>query len=62
MPARIYRVDEQGGSARLVMAQSAAEALRYVTTPKYKVRPASPSDVAEVMGKGAAVEAAEPAQ
>lgn len=56
---RIYKVTN-GENAYLVQASSQAQALRHVAGKHYSVEVAKAVDVAQLMGKGAKVEAAVP--
>lgn len=52
--SRIYEVsDSEVNDCLLVEATSAAQALRYVATKRYKVDVPSPKRVAQLMGEGA---------
>lgn len=61
MTKRIYIISSFEEEDQLVLAKSAAEAVRYVARTRYGVRAATTLDVAMLMAKGIKVQAADPA-
>lgn len=58
MQSRIYAVtDKLSGSARLIQAQSAAQAIKHVANDMFDVKAATAAVVANLMSKGTKVEA-----
>jgi hypothetical protein len=57
MTTRLYHVkDKATNASRLIDAQNPSQVLRHVSEDLYDIAPATPKDVAELVGKGVAVE------
>lgn len=57
-PSRLYIVTNGDGSERLVDAQTPSQAIRHVVGEKYKARPATAREAADLAGKGIKPESA----
>lgn len=63
MQSRIYAVTEKfSGLARLIEAQSPAQAIKHVANDMFEVKAATAAVVAKLMSGGAKLEAAKPVE
>jgi hypothetical protein len=63
MSTRLYRVKHKATNAnRLIDAQNPSQVLRHVSEDLYEIAPATPKDVAELIGTGVRVEACRKAE